>query len=321
MWTTCMLFFQVLLLAGYLYAHLITTKLAPRAQVFAHLALLLFSLGFLGVLPSDAWRPSGYGSPAWRILALLSVNIGVPYFVLAANSPLLQAWSRGAAPRRSPYRLYALSNAGSLLALLSYPFIFEPFLRLKNQAFGWAALYAAFALLCGLCAVSFLRSAARSGPAPASPAITGETRPTPPGWRLRSLWVILAACGSALLLATTNQLTQDIAVVPFLWILPLSLYLFSFILCFDGERWYTQRIWAVFLAFACAGAWYVLYETVNVTLPMQILIYSLTLFIACMVCHGELAGHKPPPEYLTGFYVGFPLAARWRLLVAGGSRR
>ncbi len=303
-WTTCMLFFQVLLLGGYLYAHLITTKLPPRAQVFTHLALLLFSLGFLRILPSDVWRPSGYESPAWRILALLSVNIGVPYFVLAATSPLLQAWFRGAVPRRSPYRLYALSNAGSLLALLSYPFIFEPFLPLKTQAFGWAALYAAFALVCGLCAVSFLRSAGQAaGPAPVPTEITGTVKPEPPGLLSRSLWLVLAACASALLLATTNQLTQNVSVVPFLWIVPLSLYLFSFILCFDGERWYTRRTWTVFLGFACAGVWYVLYESVDVTLLMQILIYSLTLFIACMVCHGELAAHKPPPEHLTSFYV------------------
>ena len=303
-WTTCMLFFQVLLLAGYLYAHLLNTRLTPRAQVFTHLALLLLSLGFLRILPSDAWRPSGYESPAWRILALLSINIGVPYLILAATSPLLQAWFRGAAPRRSPYRLYALSNAGSLLALLSYPFLFEPFLPLKDQAFGWGALYAAFALACGSCAVSFLRSAGQAAsPAPVPPEATAPVKPKPPGWRLWSLWVVLAACGSALLLATTNQLTQNVSVVPFLWIVPLSLYLFSFILCFDGERWYTRRTWTIFLAFACAGVWYLLHASVDVTLVMQVLICSLTLFIACMVCHGELAAHKPPPEYLTGFYV------------------
>jgi|GEM_PF-6433258 len=135
-----MLFFQVFLLGGYLYAHLIATKLTPRSQVFLHLGLLAVSLGFLNILPSDAWRPSGYEAPAWRILCLLGVNIGVPYLVLSATSPLLQAWFNSAEPGRKPYRLYALSNAGSLLALLSYLFIFEPLLTLKTQAAGWAGV-------------------------------------------------------------------------------------------------------------------------------------------------------------------------------------
>lgn len=297
-WTTCMLFFQVLLLAGYLYAHLISTRLTPRAQVFLHLALVAVSLGFLNILPSDAWRPSGHESPAWLIMVLLGVNIGVPYLVLSATSPLLQAWFRGAEAGREPYRLYALSNAGSLLALLSYPFVFEPLLALKTQAAGWGALYAVFALFCGWCGASFLRSGARA-PAPADAAgVAGEA----PCWRRRALWVVLSACGSALLLATTNQLTQDVSVVPFLWLLPLGVYLLSFILCFDSPRWYSRPAWLVFLAFACAGVCYSLYKGINVPLPMQLLIYPLTLFIACMVCHGELARHKPAPSRLTGFY-------------------
>ena len=303
-WTTCMLFFQVLLLAGYLYAHLMTTRLSPRAQVFTHLALLLASLAFLGILPSDAWRPTGYESPAWRILSLLAVNIGVPYLLLSATSPLLQAWFRGSAPGRSPYRLYALSNAGSLLALLSYPVLFEPLLPLKTQAFGWSALYALFVLVCGWCGLTFMRAAGRAAAsAPGAAETAGAVKPGAPGWRLRGLWLILSACGSALLLATTNQLTQNVSVVPFLWVLPLSLYLVSFILCFEGERWYTRPTWMAFLAFACAGVFYVLHLSVDMPLVMQILIYSLTLFIACMVCHGELAAHKPPPAYLTNFYV------------------
>ncbi len=299
-WTTCMLFFQVLLLAGYLYAHLISTRLKPRAQVYLHLALLGASLAFLNILPSDAWRPSGEESPAPLILALLAANIGAPYLVLSATSPLLQAWFRGAGAGREPYRLYALSNAGSLLALLSYPFIFEPLLTLKYQAAGWAALYAVFAASCAWCGLSFLR-ASGGGAAPvqaAAAAGAGEV----PGWRRRALWVVLSACGSALLLATTNQLTQDVPAVPFLWLLPLGLYLLSFILCFDSPRWYSRPAWLSFLAFACGGVCYSLAQGVLVPLPLQLLIYPLTLFIACMVCHGELARHKPAPEHLTGFY-------------------
>ena len=299
-WTTCMLFFQVLLLGGYVYAHLIATRLSPRAQVYAHLALLLASLFFLQILPSAAWRPSGTESPAWSILLMLGASVGVPYLALSATSPLAQAWFLGGSRGRSPYRLYALSNAGSLLALLSYPFVFEPLLTLKTQAALWAGLYILFVLACGWCAVSFLRSAPAAAPAP-GPAAAEKT--SGPGWPLRSLWFALSACGSGLLLATTNQLTLNVSVVPFMWILPFSLYLLSFILCFDGGRFYKRGPWLVLLAFSCAAICYVLYSDISVPALLQIIICSSTLFIACMVCHGELAGHKPRPEYLTGFYV------------------
>lgn len=295
-----MLFFQVLLLGGYVYAHLIVTRLGPRAQVYVHLTMLLASLFFLKILPSGAWRPSGQESPAWSILLMLGANVGLPYLVLSATSPLAQAWFLGANRGRSPYRLYALSNAGSLLALLSYPFVFEPLLTLKTQAALWAGLYILFVPACGWCAISFLRSAPAAARAPGP---TAAEKTPGPGWLSRSLWFALSACGSGLLLATTNQLTLNVSVVPFMWILPFSLYLLSFILCFDGERFYTRRTWLVFLACACAGVCYLLYSSILVPALLQIAICSLTLFIACMVCHGELAGHKPRPEYLTGFYV------------------
>ncbi len=301
-WTTCMLFFQVLLLGGYVYAHLISTRLSPRAQVSVHLALLLASLFFLKILPSAAWSPSGGGSPAWSILLILGANVGIPYLVLSATSPLAQAWFRGASPRLSPYRLYALSNAGSLLALLSYPFIVEPLLTLKNQAALWAALYIPFVLACGWCGIAFLRSApAARQPVPAAPAAAGGK--TGPGWRSRSLWFLLSACGSGLLLATTNQLTLNVSVVPFMWILPFSLYLLSFILCFDGGRFYSRAAWLLPLAFSCAAVCYVLFADISVPALLLIAVCSSTLFIACMVCHGELAAHKPAAEHLTGFYV------------------
>ncbi len=302
-WTTCMLFFQALLLGGYVYAHLVATRLRPRAQVFVHLSLLFASLLFLKILPSDAWSPSGPGSPVWKILLILGANVGVPYLVLSATSPLAQAWFRGVSPRRSPYRLYALSNAGSLLALLSYPFVFEPLLTLKTQAALWAALYVLFVLACGWCALSFLRSAPAvlNEGVPAGPAI-GDKK-SEPGWRSRSLWFLLSACGSGLLLATTNQLTLNVSVVPFMWILPFSLYLLSFILCFDSGRFYKRSAWLVLLACSCAGICYVLYSDIAVPALALIAVCSSTLFVGCMACHGELAAHKPAPEYLTGFYV------------------
>lgn len=295
-WTTCLLFFQTLLLGGYLYAHLLTTRLAPRSQAAVHCALLLASLAFLNIMPSDYWRPDGPGRPAWRILLLLAANIGVPYLLLSATSPLIQAWFRTAAPGVSPYRLYALSNAGSLLALLSYPFVFEPLLKLKTQALLWGGLYAAFAAACAWCALPFLRS--RKAAAPAQEQ--GGARPSAGEM---ALWLALAAGGSAILMASTNQLTQNVASAPFLWVLPLALYLLSFILCFEGDRWYRRGIWTVFLMAACAGTGYLLREGVEAPLGLQVLIHSLALFIACMVCHGELAARRPASRHLTSFYL------------------
>jgi len=297
-WTTCLLFFQSLLLGGYLYAHLLTTRLRLRAQAAVHCALLLASLAFLNILPSDYWRPDGPGQPAWRILLLLAANIGVPYLLLSATSPLMQAWFRTAAPGSSPYRLYALSNAGSLLALLSYPFVFEPLLKLKTQAFLWGGLYAAFAAACAWCALPFLGS--RAAAAAPAPERGGGRKPA--AGEL-ALWLALAACGSALLMAVTNQLTQNVASAPFLWVLPLALYLLSFILCFEGDRWYSRGTWTLFLAAAFAGTCYLLREGVEAPLSLQVLMHSLVLFIACMVCHGELAARRPAPRYLTSFYL------------------
>ncbi|KAF0153679.1 MAG: hypothetical protein FD189_2357, partial [Elusimicrobia bacterium] len=296
-WTTCMLFFQMLLLGGYLYAHLITTRLKPGAQVALHFSLILLSVLFIKILPSEAWRPDGGGSPALRILLLLSASVGLPFFVLSATSPLVQAWYRAAAPGRSPYRLYSLSNTGSMLALLSYPFLVEPFLDLGRQSSLWGIFYILFAMALWYAARSFLASsaAAVTGAAPAAAA------PRPTAGRI-ALWTLLSACGSAILLAGTAQLTQNVAAVPFLWILPLSLYLLSFILCFESDRWYARGRWLVYFGFACAGVVYLLSEWMTTPLAMQILIYSLSIFIACMVCHGELAARRPAPERLTLFY-------------------
>lgn len=295
-WTTCLLFFQTLLLGGYLYAHLLSSRLAPRRQALVHCALLLASLALLNILPSDYWRPAGEEQPVWRILLLLAANIGAPYLLLSATSPLLQAWFRAASPGASPYRLYALSNAGSLLALLSYPFAFEPLLALKRQALLWGAGYVLFAGACCWCALPLLKGAS-ARPAEENP----EAAPAGAGQKV--LWVLLAACASALLMAVTGQLTQNVAAVPLLWVLPLALYLLSFILCFEGDRWYNRRTWVVFLVFACAGAAWLPGGSVDVPLFLQAAIYCLALFVGCMVCHGELAARRPHPSRLTSFYL------------------
>lgn len=296
-WTTCMLFFQALLLGGYLYAHLISTRLRPGAQVALHFSLLLLSVLFIRVLPSGAWRPLNSEAPALKILLLLAASVGLPFFVLSATSPLVQAWYGTAAPGRSPYRLYSLSNAGAMLALLSYPFLVEPFLGLGTQASLWGMLYILFAMSLWYAARSFLSAA----PAAAAPADIPAASPRPSAGRI-ALWTLLAACGSAILLAGTARLTQNVASVPFLWILPLSLYLLSFILCFESDRWYARGRWMVYFVFACAGVAYLLPGWIGTPLGLQILIHSLAIFIACMVCHGELAALRPAPRSLTLFY-------------------
>ena len=292
-WTACMLFFQTVLLAGYAYAHLLRSRLAERGQALVHLALVAGALALLPIAPAAGWSPEGGGDPTWRILVALAASVGLPYFALSATSPLLQAWFSVAHPQASPYRLYALSNAGSLLALASYPFIVEPALRLTTQAVVWSAAFAAFGVLCGGCALKAWR---------ARPAAESPDGPRP-GLVTRLLWLALAACGSVLLLAVTNQETSGVGPEPFLWILPFSLYLLSFILCFESERTYWRPLFWGLLAPAVAGMIALLCENVYAPIIWQIIGYNGGLFVCCMVCHGELARLKPRPRYLTSFYL------------------
>ncbi len=340
-WTTCMLFFQVLLLVGYAATHVLTSRLALRVHAWCHLALLAVALVFLPVAPRpEVWKPTAADAPTWHILFMLLVNVGFPYFLLASTSPLMQRWFNWSYPGRSPYRLYALSNAGSLLALLTYPFLFEPFLDLYRQVMGWSLGFVGFVGLSGWCALRLCfprekeatidaasaalqraAAAAPSNPVPA-PAPSTPQKASPPDFMTIFLWLALAALGSAMLLATTNQLCQEVAVVPFLWILPLSLYLLTFIICFDNERWYDRRIFGLLLFLAVPAACYALWEGVDVPMWLQILIYSAALFSCCMSCHGELVRSKPNPQHLTLFYlvvaaggalggVGVAIAAPW----------
>src|ERR1041384_3130475 len=238
-WTTCMLFFQVLLLGGYAYAHFSKSRLTPRRQVLLHLALLAAALALLPITPGEHWKPADGSLPTWRILRLLLSCLGLPYLVLSATGPLFQAWFSEAHPGVSPYRLYALSNIGSLLALVSYPFVVEPNLTRHTQAVVWStglAVFAALAMWCGLVVwrragnVEALKRdiTATTPPEPASTLQRFNTSAS-----MRWLWFALPACASVLLLAVTNKLCQDIAVIPFLWVLPLSLYLLTFIISFD----------------------------------------------------------------------------------------
>ncbi len=301
-WITAMLFFQVALLGGYLYAHWSIRSLKPKAQVAVHVLLLAVSLALLPVSPALAWKPTGSEEPILRILGLLTFSIGLPYFLLSTTSPLIQAWYGRKYQTALPYRLFALSNFASLLGLLAYPVLVEPAVTLRQQSIGWSAAYAVFVVL-GIVAAFVSRRASDA---------CGETKKIepddvvckPPKMREQLLWLVLAACASTLLLAVTNHLTQNVASIPFLWVLPLSLYLFTFILTFDFERLYQRKVFLWLLAFALGGMAYGLaHWNSHTNLRLVIPVFSAGLFFCCMFCHGELVRRKPAPQYLTSFYL------------------
>lgn len=303
-WTTCLLFFQLILLAGYFYAHINISRLGPRRGAITHLILLALACACLPIIPGDSLRPTGEEVPAGKILLVLARTIGIPYLLLSATGPLLQAWFSRTNRGMSPYRLYALSNVGSLLGLLSYPFVAEPLLPLHSQAYLWSVTFIAFAGCCGWCAYKVLKGGEPEMIENPEQPVGLPARPgRKPTLLDRLLWLSLAACGSGMLLATSNQMSQDVASVPFLWILPLSLYLISFILCFDSDHWYVRPVWAGLLPVAIAGAFFTLDYGVDMALTYQVALFSICMFFCCMVCHGELVRLKPPASHLTEFYL------------------
>ncbi|MBU6486103.1 MAG: fused MFS/spermidine synthase, partial [Betaproteobacteria bacterium] len=315
-WTTCLVFFQSTLLAGYAYADVAVRRLSRRRQAWLHSTLLVGSLLLLPVVPGLVWKPLGTESPLWLILGLLAATIGLPYLLLSTTSPLLQAWFAQRHPGRNPYRLFALSNFASMLALLAYPFAIEPWIPTHTQAIAWSAGYAAFAALC--IATAFSKSGTHhvfSGSAQAGPgAKTGTDHvlktwsvpvlAAPLGIGRHVLWASLAAMGSILLLSVTSHITENIAAVPLLWIVPLSIYLITFILCFEGSRWYPRGLVLPLAAFALGGmAWAIADPSITHALGLQLSISCGGLFVACMFCHGELARLRPAPQFLTRFYL------------------
>jgi spermidine synthase len=337
-WSAALLFFQLVLLAGYLYAHCIVRYLKPKQQLWTHGSLLLLSLATLPIVPSALWKPSGGDDPTLRILLLLGATIGLPYGLLSATSPLLQAWYLRTHQGAIPYRLFALSNFGSMLALVSYPFVIEPRLALSRQAMVWSIGYGAFAIACGFAAWRSRGDGLREEtPDPHADAwrfsAATEPRPSGSGLRLRDddaprpgvaeriLWVAFAACASILLLAVSSHLTQNVAPIPLLWVAPLSLYLLSFILCFESDRIYNRAIflplliWSMYLL-TKGNSWYQNNDEVSKLVPAL----CGALFVCCMVCHGELARRRPHPVYLTQFYlmvsVGGALGGLFVALVA-----
>lgn len=300
-WSAAMLFFQLCLLAGYSYAHLLTRRFSPKGQMRVHAALLVISCALLPILPSPSWKPDGSGDPTWHILLLLAATIGLPYFLLSSTSPLLQAWYVRRTGSRVPYRLFALSNFGSMLALLSFPFLVEPNLTSRYQAYTWSGAYVLFALLCATAAwLSRAESETRQETGQATPP---DAAPAPSLWE-KLLWVALAACASALLVAVTNHLSQNVAPIPLLWVLPLALYLLTFILAFESDRIYQRWIFLPWLAPSLAWMAYLIYaDSGNYHIKKMIPIFLAGLFFCCMMCHGELARRRPSPRYLTSFYL------------------
>jgi spermidine synthase len=303
-WTTCMFFFQFMLLAGYSYAHLLTKLLQPRSQVVAHLSLLALSLFSLPVGLAGGDFDATDRNPGASILLTLLVTIGFSFLMLASTAPLIQRWSSLTGPARSPYSLYALSNAGALLALLSYPFLVEPNMSLKLQSLAWSAGYGGFVVL-QLAASRLVwkgpeRWADQCGPA--QPAVEGRTCA---GRRVAdSLFtVVLSACGVVILLSVTSEITQNVAPIPFLWVLPLVVYLLTYIICFSGGRWYDRAVWGSFFVVAACTLVILHFFATSFPIVPVVTTYVLVLFCTCVVCHAELYRLRPAPRRLTGWYL------------------
>jgi SAM-dependent methyltransferase len=310
-WAICLVFFQSALLLGYLYADATIRRLVPQRQSVLHLGLLLVSLLWLPIAPEIFWRSHVEIDPAWRILGLLTFSLGLPFVLLSATSPLLQTWYARRASGRSPYPLFALSNLASLLALLSFPFLIEPRLSSREQSILWSSLYGLFVICCALSAwlsrnympQAFLRNETPEATEREAPA--GDT---PPALGSKLLWLSFSACGSMMLLAVTNHLSQNVAPVPLLWVVPLALYLLSFALVFAKRqfywRWFVARLLAV--ALGCAG--YAIHDaSVTHAIQISVPLFCGTLFVACLFCHGELVQRKPRVRYLTSFYLTIAL--------------
>jgi len=312
-WTTCLVFFQTTLLLGYAYADWTVRRLTPRNSLVVHAVLLVASIALLPIVPAAFWKPAGAENPSWLILGMLTATIGLPYFLLSTTSPLVQVWFARRFPARSPYRLFALSNLASMIALLGYPFLLEPWVMTRAQAWGWSAGYVAFVALCiaaGYASRRAPHAMVRTDVAPSSVAAeapaadAADDGGAPPTPARQGLWITLAATGSILLLAISNHITQNVAAVPLLWIVPLALYLLTFILCFDGTGWYKRDVFLSMVAAALGVmAWTQADPSLTHELAIQVGVFCTGLFLACMFCHGELVRLKPSPRHLTRFYL------------------
>jgi len=319
-WTLCLVFFQVVLLLGYFYADWLSRR-PLRTQAAVHALLLLAACAMGPVIPDAAWKPAGQGDPAAGVLAVLAATIGLPYLAVCTTGPLVQSWvarlHAGDAPRQARvYRLFALSNLAALFALVVYPFVLEPVFALRTQAVAWSVGFGLFAVL----AIVSVLAVARAKPAPVTAAAeaTPAAPATPLSWADQILWLVLSALGTVALLAVSAFITQDIASVPMLWIVPLALYLLSFVLCFDSDFWYRRWLfWPAVLVLAPVMGWYLNTPQRSLPIPAAIGLFCAGLFAICMFSNGELARARPGPARLTRFYLLLALGGALGGIFAG----
>jgi hypothetical protein len=319
-WTTCLMFFQMVLLVGYAYAYGLSRLRPVSRQLIVHGTLCSLALLLLPITPGESWQPADGTHPIERILLLLTRHVGLPYLLLAATSPLVQSWFATVYAKRTPYRLYALSNLGSLVGLLSYPFIVEPRLTTDRQGMTWSVAFGVYAVLCGVLAVRMRRLRLPGIEPPRKTPISEHPAEPTAGRHAWAWWILLSALGSVLLMSITNHVCQNVAVIPLLWIVPLAIYLVTFIICFDKEHWYVRRWFAAAAMLAVLAASYLvlfryldelflslglerLWFQLTHNIVVEATVYLLILFLLCMVCHGELVQRKPPPRRLTAFYL------------------
>ena len=296
-----MMFFQVVLLLGYAYAHLLRRFLSPRNAWLVHAIVLGVAACFAQIVPAENLQPTGGESLTLMIITTLATTIGLPFFALATTGPLVQAWQSTSHEGRSPYRLYALSNLGSMLALISYPFVIEVYFPLLQQAKVWSIGFLLFAGLCVWSGWQTIRQKEWSGE---SSVASSHAQASVPGlWWQPFVWVLLAATASVMLLATTNLMCQEVASVPFLWILPLVLYLLSFIICFERPALYRRRIFTPLLVASSFFAIAIVHLNVFAGLLLQVAGLAVVCFAASMTCLGELERLKPSAKRLTWFYL------------------
>lgn len=314
-WSVAMVFFQALLLAGYAYAHFLMQLRSRVVPVVVHLVLLMVAILTLPLSIASSWGdPPTSGYALW-LLGLFVVSIGLPFFALAANNPLLQAWfvRTGHPDAPDPYFLYASSNIGSFLALLSYPLVIEPILTLRTQNLIWTAGYGVLIVLIAACGALLLR-------APVQTAVQLEAEGSdlpPPSWLLRARWIFLAAVPSGLLIAVTAHISTDVAAAPLLWVLPLSLYLLTWVLVFQSRPLLPHKWMLALQPLAIAGVVVLLAVGGEQNLLLTLGGHQLCFFLIAMACHGELARTRPAAKYLTGFYVALSFGGMVGGLFAG----
>lgn len=294
-WIVCMLFFQMALLAGYAHAYAVTRPFRVPAQAKVQIAIIALSLLLLPITPSESWKPGEGSDPTWRIVLLLAASVGVPYMVLATTSPLLSRWLARIDATLDPSRFFAASNLGSFVGLLSYPFVFERVMSSEQQTFLWSIAYVVYGVLFAGCAVLALRAKDEVAAQAVAADRASTDRPV--------LWLVYSMLGSVLLLASTNAITQWSAVIPFLWIAPLSLYLLTFVIAFGHQRLYARIPFVlIFLALSVAALWSPSPDSGREMIE-QVALHCGVVFFGCMICHGEMVRLQPAPARLPKFYL------------------